>query len=76
METFITAINHDIKFPKTKKLSRDNLTKSEREALPNLSKKKKKKKKDITITNADKEGAVVMLDINDYIITLMKLTDQ
>ena len=75
METFITAINHDIKFPKTKKLSHDNLTKSEREALPNLS-KKKKKKKDITITNADKEGAVVMLDINDYIITLMKLTDQ
>ena len=75
METFITAINHDIKFPKTKKLSRDNLTKSEWEALPNLS-KKKEKKKDITITNADKEGAVVMLDINDYIITLMKLTDQ
>ena len=30
--TFITAINHDIKSSKTKKLPRDNLTKSEREA--------------------------------------------
>ena len=39
VETFITAINHDIKSSKTKKLPRDNLTKSEREALLNLQKR-------------------------------------
>ena len=63
VKTFITAINHDIKSPKTKKLPRDNLTKSEREALLNL----QKRKTDIIITKADKRGAVVILDINDYI---------
>ena len=62
VETFITAINHDIKSSKTKKLPRDNLTKSEREALLNL-----QKRNDIIITKADKGGAVVILDINDYI---------
>ena len=45
VETFITAINHDIKSSKTKKLPRDSLTKSEREALLNL------KKNDIIIKN-------------------------
>ena len=39
VETFITAINQDIKSFKTKKLSRDNLTKSEREALLDIQKK-------------------------------------
>ena len=62
VETFITAINHDIKSSKTKKLPRDNLTKSEREALLNL-----QKGNDIIITKADKGGAVVILDIKDYI---------
>ena len=33
VETFITVISHDIKSSKTKNLPRDNLTKSEREAL-------------------------------------------
>ena len=61
VETFITAINHDIKSSKTKKLPRDNLTKSEREALLNL-----QKRNDIIITKADKGGAVVILDIKDY----------
>ena len=62
VETFITAINHDIKSSKTKKLPRDNLTKSERKALINL-----QKRNDIIITKADKGGAVVILDIKDYI---------
>ena len=61
VETFITAIKHDIKSSKTKKLPRNNLTKSEREALLNL-----QKRNDI-ITKADKGGAVVILDIKDYI---------
>ena len=63
VKTFIIAINHDIRSSKTKKLPRDNLTKSEREALLNL----QKRKNDIIITKADKRGAVVILDINDYI---------
>ena len=62
--TFITAINHDIKSSKTKKLPRDNLTKSERKALLNLN---LQKRNDIIITKADKGGAVVTLDIKDYI---------
>ena len=45
VETFITAINHDMKSSKTKKLPRDNLTKSERDALLNL-----QKSNDIIIT--------------------------
>ena len=59
VETFIAAINHDIKSSKTKKLPRDNLTKSEREALPNL-----QKRSDIIVTKADKGGAVVVLATN------------
>ena len=39
VKTFIKATNHDIKSSKTKKLPRDNLTKSEREALLNLQKR-------------------------------------
>ena len=48
VETFTTAINHDIKSSKTKKLPRDNLTKSKREAFLNL-----QKRNDIIITKAD-----------------------
>ena len=62
VETFITAINHDIKSSKTKNFPCDNLTKSEREALLNI-----QKRNDIIITKADKGGAVVILDIKDYI---------
>ena len=51
-----------IKSSKTKKFPRDNLTKSEREALLNL-----QKRNDIIITKADKGSAVVILDINNYI---------
>lgn len=32
----ITAVSHDVKSPKSKSLPGDSLTKSEREALPNL----------------------------------------
>ena len=62
VKTFITAINHDIKSSKTIKLPRDNLTKSEREALLNL-----QKRNGIIITKADKGGAVITLNIKDYI---------
>ena len=63
VETFTATINHDIKSSKAKKLPRDNLTKSEREALLlNL-----QKRNNIIITKADKGGAVVILDIKDYI---------
>ena len=55
-------MNHDIKSSKTKKLLRDNLTKSEREVLLNL-----QKRNYIIITKADKGGTVVILDIKDYI---------
>ena len=62
IETFITAINHNINSSKTKKLPCDHLTKSEREALLNL-----QKRNDFIITKADKRGTVVILDIKDYI---------
>ena len=59
IETFMTACNHDVQSSKTKKLPRDNLTKSEREALHNL-----QKRNDMIITKADKGSAGVILDIN------------
>ena len=62
VETFISAINHDVKSSKAKKFPRDNLSKSEREALLNL-----QKRHGIIIPKADKGGAVVILDIKDYI---------
>ena len=52
-----------IKSSKVKKLSRDNLTKSEREALLNL-----QKRDEIIIAKTDKGGAVVILDSKDYIV--------
>ena len=61
VETFIKPINHDIKSSKTKKLSRDNLTKSGREVLLNL-----QKRNDIITTKADKGGTAVTSDIKDY----------
>ena len=55
----MTACNHDVQSSKTKKLPRDNLTKSEREAHHNL-----QKRNDMIITKADKGSAGVILDIN------------
>ena len=62
VETFITAINHDIKSSKTKKRLRGNLTKSEREAPLNL-----QKRNDTIITKAGTGGVAVILNIKDYI---------
>ena len=62
VETFITAINHDIKSSKSKNIPRDNITKSERQAILNL-----QKRNGIIVTKAGKGGAVVILDIKDYI---------
>ena len=59
---FHSSYQSYIKSSKVKKLSRDNLTKSEREALLNL-----QKRNDIIITKADKGGTVAILDIKDYI---------
>ena len=62
VETFITAINRDMKCSKTKKSSCDNLAKSESEALLNL-----QKRNDIIITKADKGSTVIILEIKDNI---------
>ena len=62
VEIFITAINHEKRSSKTKKLSRDNLKKCGGEALLNL-----QERDDIIITKAEKGGAVIILDIKDYI---------
>ena len=58
-ETFITAIDHDIKSSETKNLPRDNLTISKREALLDLP-----KKNDTIIPKTDKGGALVIDEAN------------
>ena len=60
---FHSSYQSYIKSSKVKKLPRDNLTKSEREALLNL-----QKRDEIIIAKTDKGGAVVILDIKDYIV--------
>ena len=60
---FHSSYQSYIKSSKVKKLSRDNLTKSEREALLNL-----QKRDEIIIAKTDKGGAVVILDSKDYIV--------
>ena len=61
METFIAAVSNDLENFEKKKLRKDNLSKSEPNALENL-----KNREDIVITKADKGGAVVIIDIEDY----------
>ena len=64
INTYVEAVKKDIEQSKTvtpRKL-RSNLSKDERVALKDLS-----KREDIIITNADKGGAEVAMDINDYI---------
>ena len=58
------AVKKDIECTKTfkPKQPHPNLDKGEREAIKELS-----KRKDVIITNADKGGAVVIVDTNDYI---------
>ena len=62
IETFITAVNNDLSESEIRKIPKDNLTKEERKALEEL-----KARTDIIITKADKGGAVVIWDTNDYI---------
>ena len=64
IEAFIDLVQHDIndaKILNTKK-PKYNLTKGEQKALEELS-----KRDDIIITNADKGGAIVVMDIDKYI---------
>ena len=64
IETFIDLVQHDINDPKilSTKRPKDNLTKGEQKALEELS-----KRDDIIIRNADKGGAIVIMDIDRYI---------
>ena len=64
VETYIEVTNNEIqeKITKIKPSNYSNLTKGEKKALDEL-----KNRDDIIITNADKGGAVVILDVEDYI---------
>ena len=64
INTYVEAVKKDIEQSKTvpPKKIRSNLSKDEKVALKDLS-----KRDDIIITNADKGGAVVIMDVNDYI---------
>ena len=62
VETFITAVNNEINDSNNKHLPKDNLSKNERKSLKQL-----KDREDIIITKADKGGAVVILNTEDYI---------
>ena len=60
IDTFIISVDHDIKDSLVKPIPKDNLTKSEREALKNL-----QQRNDIIIIKADKRGAVVKMHVED-----------
>ena len=64
INTYVEAVKKDIKQSKTDPPSkiRSNLSKDEKVALKDLS-----KRDDIIITNASKGGAVVIMNVNDYI---------
>ena len=62
VDTFIAAVTNDISNSQIKKCPKDNLTKEERKALQRL-----KERQDIVITKADKGGATVIWDVEDYI---------
>ena len=64
INTYVEADKKDIKQSKTvpPKKIRSNLSKDEKLALKDLS-----KREDIIITNADKDRTVVIMDVNDYI---------
>ena len=64
VETFTEAFKNELKEEQNKQtqLPKNNLTTKEREALRDLS-----SREDIIITKADKGGAVVIMDVNDYI---------
>ena len=56
------AVKDEVKNWSKKKPTRDNLTKSEREALNNL-----KNRTDIVIKPADKGGALIIMNSKDYL---------
>ena len=62
VQTFITAIEKDLLNNITNKETNPNLSKEEVNSLNKL-----KSRDDIIITHADKGGAVVIIDVNDYI---------
>ena len=63
INTYVEAVKKDIEQSKTAtpRKIRLNLSKDEKVALKDLS-----KRDDIIITNADKGGGVVIMDVNDY----------
>ena len=65
LESFSKSINDSIRTQQPK--SAKNLTKEETKALENLM-----KRDDIIICNADKGGAVVIIDVKDYIQEAMR----
>ena len=64
INTYVEAVKKDIEQSKTvtPRKIRPNLSKDEKVALKDLL-----KQDDIIITNADKGGTVVIMDVNDYI---------
>ena len=60
VETFIEAVNKDIveRFSDTKKLPKNNLTDTDKNTIEYFS-----KRNDLVITEADKGGATVILDV-------------
>ena len=64
IETFIEAFNKELEIrEKIKKaIPKSNLTKNETDALQQLS-----QRDDILITKVDKGGAVLIMDVDDYI---------
>ena len=62
VQTFITAVEKDLLNNITNKETNPNLSKEEINSLNKL-----KSRDDIIITHADKGGAVVIIDVNDYI---------
>ena len=62
VDTFITAVGHDIMNSLVKPIPKDDLTKSERKALKNL-----QQINYIIIAKGDKGFAVVIMDVENYI---------
>ena len=62
VKTFINAIENDLKETPRSCKNRNNLSKGELDSLDKL-----KTRDDIIITRADKGGAVVIIDVEDYI---------
>ena len=62
VNTFCEAISNEIKTKTERKTTYNNLKKSELQALDEL-----QTRDDIVITRADKGGAVVIMDVDDYV---------